>query len=136
MGSFVYFLCLLSKLWFFKCKKWLIVFISAFESKKSITVRTNYLSSSERSHWVLSESDVVNRLWSYRSLNIKGRISKSLLSHQKNENLLFSRVEILLMVAQNPLIHRTFWFSHFKIFKFSCSRFSFSHYVPVYKLHI
>ena len=35
-------------------------------------------------------------------------ISKKLLSQQKNYETVFSRVDILLMVAQNPTIHSIF----------------------------
>ena len=46
----------------------------------------------------------VNGLWSYRSWDIKDRNIKKLLTQQKYQNYIFSRVDILLMVAQNPII--------------------------------
>ena len=47
---------------------------SADDSKKSVTLWAKYLSVPERSYCVLSENDMVNRLWGYRSWDNEGRI--------------------------------------------------------------
>ena len=36
-------------------------------------------------------------------------VTGKLLSQKKYRNLIFSRIDILLMVAQNPIIHSIFW---------------------------
>ena len=53
---------------------------------------------------------MVNWFWSYRSWDWSEISKKKLLSQQKKyQNLLFSMVNILLMLVQNPLIHSIFW---------------------------
>ena len=40
-------------------------------SKKLVKNQAKYLSTTERSSWVLSENNMVNRLWSYHSWDIR-----------------------------------------------------------------
>ena len=44
-----------------------LFFVFSAVNKKLVPVQAKYLSASERSYWVPSEKDVVNRLCSYRS---------------------------------------------------------------------
>ena len=65
-------------------KNGLFFVFSADNSKKSVKVWAKYLSASKKSYWVLSENGMVNRLWSYRSYDIKGRdINKTTESTKK-----------------------------------------------------
>ena len=56
-----------------KWQKLLSLLFSADDSKTSVTVWENILSSPERSYWVLSENGIVDRLWSYHSWDIEGK---------------------------------------------------------------
>ena len=51
---------------------------------------------------------MVNWSWGYRLGDIESKNIKKLLSQQKDNEVVFSRVDILLMVAQNPTIHSIF----------------------------
>ena len=95
MGSLVSLSSLLPELWSLKCQKWLIFCISCWWSKTSVTVWANYSSAPKRSYWVLSENGMVNRLWSYRSWDIKDRNIKKTAELVKNyPNPVFSRVNL------------------------------------------
>ena len=85
----------------------------ANDSKILVTVQAKHLSTPKGSFWVLSENGIVNWFWSYRSWVFEGRNIKKL----KLNETLSSRVDILLMVAQNPTIHSIFW----KSWSFRCT---------------
>ena len=51
------------------------------QQKKTVLVK--YLSASERSYWILSENDMVNRFWTYSLWDIENSNIKKLLSQQK-----------------------------------------------------
>ena len=76
----------------------------ADDNKTLVTVYAKHLSAPERSFWVLSENGMVNWSSSYRSWDIEGRNIKKLLCQQKNNETASSRVDNVLMVAQNPTI--------------------------------
>ena len=65
---------------------------------------------SERSYGILSKNGIVIMFRSYSSWDIERRNIKNLSSEEKkHRNPVFSRVDILLMVAQKPVIHSVFW---------------------------
>ena len=85
-----------------------LYFSLIFCSNNKNTVLVKYLSASERSYWILSENDMVNRLWTYSLWDIENSNIKKLLSQQKilkPRNPVFSRVDNLLIITQNPIIH-------------------------------
>ena len=79
---------LIPELWSLKCQKWLIFCIFSWWYQE-VTVLAKYLNALGTSYWVLSENDMVNRLLSYRSWNIKSRNRKKLLNQQKLPNKFF-----------------------------------------------
>ena len=58
-----------------------------------------------------------NRVNSYCSWDIEGRnIRRTAENYRKNpKNSVFSKIDILLMVAQNPLTHSIFWIKFFQM---------------------
>ena len=85
---------------------WFFVF-SDDGSKKLGAVWAKYISVSARSYSVLSENGIVNRVWSCRLWDIKGRNIKTTAESAKDTKIVYFRM--LLMVAQNPVIHGIFW---------------------------
>ena len=84
------------------------LYFSLIAATTKNTVLVKYLSASERSYWILSENDMVNRLWTYSLWDIENSNIKKLLSQQKilkPQNPVFSRVDNLLIITQNPIIH-------------------------------
>ena len=69
-------------------------------AKGLVTVCTKYLSSPISS--LFWEYGMVYRLWSYHSWDIKGRYIKN--NNDNNNNKLL-QVNILLMIAEKPIIH-------------------------------
>ena len=53
----------------------------------------------EKIFWFISENGMINRLWSYCQWDIRVQISKKLQGHQKYTKTLYSKVNILLIVA-------------------------------------
>ena len=82
------------------------IFFFSDGSPKIVPVWAKYLSTTERACWVFSENGMVYRLWSCRLLDIEGRNTSE--HCWVSGNSLFSRLNILLMLAQNPRIYSIF----------------------------
>ena len=89
-----------------------IIFIPRFtimnDSKKLNIVWEKYLSAPGRSCLVFSENSMVSSLWSYHLWDIKSRNIKNTAESIKKtpQILVFLKIDILLMVAQNSIGHR------------------------------